>query len=199
MLARVKAAEQQWIGRLGPVLGAMAEARLRPRDRRPARREHAQRRIPREGAEAQHEPHVFEQIELAHGERQAGVALLRGRLVRRRRAAHGGRDPGVAQREAVAGVQRRRLVGEAGTVQRGEEEVARAVAGEDPAGAVRAVGGRREAEDHHGRARIAEAGDRSAPVLLVAERGALLARDELAPRDEPRAAPAGDDLALERG
>ena len=80
-------------------------------------------------------------------------------------------------------------------MQRGEEEVARAVAGEDAAGAIGAVRRRREPEDQHPRRGVAEAGDRPAPVRLARERRALLARDELAPRDEPRAAPAGDDLA----
>ena len=42
--------------------------------------------------------------------------------------------------------------------------------------------------------RIAEPRHRPAPVRLVAEAGDLLAGDPLAPRDEARAAPAGDDL-----
>jgi hypothetical protein len=58
---------------------------------------------------------------------------------------------------------------------------------------------RREPEDEHPRSRVAEAGDGAAPVDLVAERGALLARDALAPLDEPRAASALDDPRLEGG
>ena len=47
--------------------------------------------------------------------------------------------------------------------------------------------------------RVAEARHRAAPVALAGERGPLLARDLLAPGDEPRAAPAGRDPALELG
>ena len=84
-------------------------------------------------------------------------------------------------------------------MERREQEVAGPVAGEDAAGAVAAVRGRREPDDQHAGARIAEAGHRPPPVLLVAERRSLLARDLLAPGDEPRARPARDDLAVERG
>ena len=46
--------------------------------------------------------------------------------------------------------------------------------------------------------RVAEARHRPAPVRLVAEARDLLARDLLAPLDEPRAAPALDDLRGQR-
>ena len=68
---------------------------------------------------------------------------------------------------------RRRDVGEAGAVQRRHQEVARAagaVAGEHAPGAVGAVRGRRERDQQHARARIAEPGHRLAPVDLVAKR-----------------------------
>ena len=96
-------------------------------------------------------------------------------------------------------VHRGRLVGEAGAVQGGEQEVAGAVAREHATRAVGAVRGRGEPEDQHARGRVAEAGDRAAPVRPVAERGALLARDRLAPLDQPRAGAAGGDLRLEGG
>ena len=83
-------------------------------------------------------------------------------------------------------------------MQRGEQEVARAVAGEDPAGPVPAVRRGREAEDQDPRGRIAEALHRPAPVVPVAVRRPLLARDLLAPLDEPRAAAAVDDRLVER-
>ena len=76
-----------------------------------------------------------------------------------------------------------------------EQPVARAVAGEDAAGAVAAVRRGREPGDSTRACGIAEARDRPAPVLLVAERGPLLARDVLAPVDEAGARPALDDLA----
>ena len=65
-------------------------------------------------------------------------------------------------------------------------------------GPVAAVGRRREADEEDPRVRVAEPGHRPTPVRLVAEAGDLLARDLLAPRDEPRAAPARDDLGGQR-
>ena len=133
---------------------------------------------------------VGEQLELAPPT-TAGSVALRGRgLVGGRRAAHGRRDPRVVQPRPSSRRDRRRLVGEARAVHRGEQPVARAVAGEHAPGAVAAVRRGRQAEDEHARRRVAEARDRAAPVLLVGERGALLARDLLAPRHQPRAAPA---------
>ena len=79
------------------------------------------------------------------------------------------------------------------------QEIAAGVAGEDASGPVSTVGRRCEPEDQDPRLRVAEAGDRPAPILVVAEPGDLLARDPLPPLDEARAAPALDDLGLERG
>ena len=84
-------------------------------------------------------------------------------------------------------------------MERGPQEVARGVTGEDPPRPVPAVGGRRQPEQQDPGIRIAEARHRPAPVRLVAEPGDLLARDLLAPRDEPRAAAAGHDLRGQRG
>ena len=114
-------------------------------------------------------------VELGAGPGQAGVALVGRRRVRRRRAAHGGADP---QRRAAAA--RRRAWRETGWLAKpvrcsaANEEVARAVAGEHPAGAVGAVRGRRQAEQQHARVRVAEARQRAAPVGLAGEGRALL-------------------------
>ena len=83
-------------------------------------------------------------------------------------------------------------------MQRRPQEVTRGIAGEDTAGPVAAVRRRRQAKDEDPRVRVAEARDRPAPVLLVAEPRDLLPGDELAPRDQPRAAPTGDDLGGQR-
>ena len=91
-----------------------------------------------------------------------------------------------------------RLVGEAGPVQRGEQPVAGAVAGEDPPGPVAAVGRRREADHHQPRARVAEARQRARPVALALVAARRVGRDGLAPRDQPRAAAARLDLGGER-
>ena len=92
----------------------------------------------------------------------------------------------------------RRLVGVAGAVQGGVEPVARAVAGEHAAGAVGAVGGRREADDRQPRRRIAEAVQRPRPVVLALEAARRVGGARLAPLDQARAAPAGVDLGCER-
>ena len=130
----------------------------------------------------------------------AQVSRSSGRgLVLRRGAAHGGDDPGAAQLEAVVEVGRGRLVGQADAVQRGEQPVAGAVTGEDPPGAVGAVGGRRQADDQHARVGGAPAGDRAAPVRLPGVRRPLLARHLLAPAHQPWARPALADPLVDLG
>src|SRR5918995_1021202 len=92
--------------------------------------EQAQRGVPRELAEADHDACVRQLGELGSRPRlDARVALGRRRLVRRRRAADRRGDPCAEELQAVAAVRRGRLVRQTGAVQRGEEEVARAVAG----------------------------------------------------------------------
>ena len=75
-------------------------------------------------------------------------------------------------------------------MQAGEQEVAAAVAGEDPAGPVAAVGGGREAVNENRRLVITPAGDRTSPVLLVPEGLAPDGGDLFPPGDQPRAGPA---------
>jgi hypothetical protein len=84
-------------------------------------------------------------------------------------------------------------------VERGEEEVARAVAGEEAAGTVRAVGGGGEAEKYDARLRISETGDRTAPVALVRKGGPFFVGDFFAPLDQAWAASAGGYLLLQGG
>src|SRR3954469_10182686 len=192
LLARVEGAEQPAsVAQL--VFRAVPETRLGPQ------RQQLAGRVPAELAEADDHPDPVEQLQLLRRVRQAVVALLRQRLVRRRRAADGRADERAVQAQPVAECARDGLVREAGPGQRGEEPVARAVAGEDAPGAVAAVGRGRQPEDVHARGRVAEAGHRTAPVLLAGEGGALLARDLLAPGDEPRAAAAARDALLQAG
>ena len=82
---------------------------------------------------------------------------------------------------------------------RAEQELAAAVAREHPAGAVRAVRCRGQAEDDDTGGRVAEPRHRATPVDVVAERGALGSSHLLAPLDEARAGPAADDLMGDRG
>ncbi len=102
-------------------------------------------------------------------------------LVGRRRTANRGRDVRVVELQTVADTDRFGLVGEAGAVQRREQEVARAVAGEDPTGAVAAVGGRARARRAASRASGSPKPGTGRPqYVLVPERGAL-SRAPLAP------------------
>ena len=130
---------------------------------------------------------------------QAGVPLGRGRLVGGRSAPDDGGDVAVAQRQPVVRRHARRLVGVAGPVQGGEQPVARPVAGEHATGAVPPVGGRRQPDDQQAGGRVAEAGDRTSPVVLVGEGGPLVPRHLLPPRDQPWATAARHDLGRQRG
>ena len=197
LLARVKAAEQRPRVAVGD--HGVAELRLRPRHRRAAQRgAQPQRALPREAAQAHDHVDVRQQRDLALQPLGAVRALRRRRQVRRRRAPHRGDDVRAVQPQPVVARDRLGLVGQPDPMQRREQEVARAVAGEDPAGPVAAVRGRREPEDQHARGGIAEPLHRPAPVVPVAERRPLLARHLLAPLDQPRAAAAVDDRLIER-
>src|SRR5262245_63634752 len=91
---------------------------------------------------------------------------------------------------------RGRLVGKPGGVQRLVQPVTAAVAGEDTAGAVAAVRGRRQADDQEPRPRVAEARHRPAPVFPVAVAFDLLACHLLTVSHEPGAEGATGDLVL---
>ena len=97
----------------------------------------------------------------------------------------------------VVGGHGRRLVGQARAVHGREQEVAAAVAREHASRAVGPVRGGREPDDEDPRALVAEAGHRAGPVVVLAERRALDLGDVLAPRDQPRARAARDDVRVE--
>src|SRR5947207_13355400 len=85
-------------------------------------------------------------------------------------------------------------VGEGRLEEGPEEEVARLVAREHPPGAVAAMGRRREADDQDPGARISKGRKRPGPIRLAPKAARRILRRELAPGDQTRAAPAGDDL-----
>src|SRR5581483_7592134 len=74
-------------------------------------------------------------------------------------------------------------------------EVPGSVSGEDAAGPVAAVGRRGQAEHEEPGLRVPEPRHRPAPVLLVGEPRRPIPGHLLAPGHEPRAPPAGDDVA----
>ena len=169
-------------------LDAVPERRDARRQRHAGRPQGRPQRGPAEAAEHDDHPQPRpQQLHLARQPRPAGVALLRCRLVRRRGAPHRRGDVDVVEAQPVVGRDRGRLVRQAGPVQRRIEPVAAAVAGEHPAGAVRAVRRGRQTDDQDLRRRIAEARHRSSPIGLVGEGAAPLQRDLLAPGNQPRA------------
>jgi hypothetical protein len=91
-----------------------------------------------------------------------------------------GADPEAAEAEAVLDVCGVRLVGEAGVMEDGIEEAAGAVAGEDSAGAVAAVGSGGEAQGQDAGFGVAETGNGPGPVGLVDVGAALALADALA-------------------
>jgi hypothetical protein len=197
LLARMERPDQQAVADRD--LGGVPEARTRAGHRLAGLIEDPEDGAPGERAEDDQDPGRVEDLELAGEERRARVALLDRRLVQRRCAADGGGDAGAGERQAVVRAAARRPVRDPRPMQCGPQEVAARVAGEDPPGPVAAVGCRREPDDEDPRVGIAEAGERPAPVRLVAVAGDLLPGDLFPPRDEPRTAPALDDLALELG
>ena len=128
------------------------------------------------------------------GEMDGAVAnLLRLGLVAGRGAADDGGDPGVTKFEAVVAVDGAGLAGQTELVQDGVHEIARAVAGEGPAGAIGSVGAWREAQDEDSGARITEAGNGTRPVGLVQVGATFGLADALTVFAQTRAEVAGDD------
>src|SRR5262252_6136386 len=149
--------------------------------------------VPGEGAETENDADIRQGTQFVGEVWQAIVTFLRSRPVGRRGTTDAGTDVAVDQPKAVIAMSGSRLAGEAGTVQSAIEEIAGTVAGEDAAGAVAAVGRRRQTADKNAGRWIAKAGHGASPVFLIAEGGPLLACRLLAPLHQSRAARAGDD------
>ena len=156
--------------------------------------ERAQHRVPADRAECHHHADARAERELAAQEGEAARPLVGLGAVGGGRAAHRRGDPAAAEPQPVVRAHRRGLGREAGAVQGGEEHVAAAIAGEDPPGAVGAVGRGGEADHQQPRVGVAEPGHRPRPVLLVGEGPAPHPADLLPPGHQAGARPAGDDL-----
>src|SRR4051812_1338756 len=196
LAARVVAAEQQRQPGAELRLAAVPERRARAGADAVRVGDVSQVGVVADLAQRHHDAQAGEGGDLGRQGAAAADDLAGGRLVVGWRAADGREGVGVAQREPVGGVLRGGDVGEPRRVKRGHEEVARAVAGEDPSGPVGAVGGRGQADQQQAGVRIAEPGHWAAPVGVVAVGSLLLARDPLAVPPQPRAVLAvGDRLA----
>ena len=138
------------------------------------------------------------QIELAREVRPAVVELLRRREIVGRGAAAGRRQKRAVEPLAVGGASGFGKTREPDRVQGAKEKGARLVSREDAAGSVSAVCGGREPHEKESRGRVAECGKRPGPVSIRSEAPRRVARGLFPPADEPGAAAAGDDRALDR-
>ena len=131
--------------------------------------------------------------------RRAVADLLRRGLVAGRGATNDRTDPDLAQLEAVVATDGGWFAGQAELVEDRVHEVAGAVAGKWPAGAVGSVGARSEAHDEDAGVGVAESGHRFGPVLLVAIGFATSLADAANVGDEAGTASALCDGLLDLG
>src|SRR5579863_3699956 len=103
------------------------------------------------------------------------------------------------QREPVIAARGGGLIGESGFVKNGIHEVPRGIAGERPAGAVRAMRARSEAENKNAGIGIAEAWHWLAPILPIKVGAALLAGDHFPVLNKARTKTARDDFSIQYG
>jgi len=149
------------------VFGSVGEAVVRAAGNDAGVQQVGEEAVPCDFAEADDDTDARQRVDLC-GEMDGTVADLLGRgLVAGRGAADDGADPGLAQVEAVVAGDGAGLRGEAKFMQDGVHEVAGAVASKGAAGAVGSVGTGSEAEDEDAGARVAKAGDRTRPVILI--------------------------------
>jgi len=140
--------------------------------------------------------HGMKQLELSLQVRKTVDDFLWQRPILRRCTTRRSADENTAQLETVVAVLGRGLIRETRTVEHPIQEFAGTVTGKHPAGAVRTVSRRGEADNHQLRVRIAEAGDGTSPVHPVAK-GAPLHAGYLFPVvDQPGTLAAGDDFLV---
>lgn len=105
--------------------------------------------------------------------------------------------PAIIKLQAIASVNRDRLVREPRAVKRAEEPISAAVARKNAACTIAAVSRRREAYDKQPCPGVAHARHGSAPVLFVSESTDFFASHALAPFDESRTAETINNLFLD--
>jgi len=175
----------------------MGESRPRPRKRRARLAESHEAGFERELAESHENARRRQKRDLTQQVLAAIRELRRQRAIVRRRALDGRGQESAEEIEPVVRAHRLVLVREPDGVESPEEEVSGFVAGEDPPRAVASVRGGRETHDQQARGRIAEGGQRPAPVRFPPKPPRSAPGRFFAPRDEPRTPAAGHDPALE--
>src|SRR5207247_2680418 len=126
-----------------------------------------------ERSEGNDHTELGERAELTFEERQASVPFLGGRPVPRWRASVDRAQVRPAETEAVVHGGGRRPVREPGAMQRREQEITRAIAGEDPPGPVPTMCRGRKPEHQDPGAPFPEPGDRPPPIHRASEAGTL--------------------------
>ena len=175
--------------------GAVGEARPLPRGEPLPPPRGLEPAFVRDPAERHHHPHPGQEPHFGREIRPAALQFAAARLVGRRGAARGRADVAVRKHEPVVARDGVRLAREAVAVQRRVQPGAARVAGEHPAGAVRAMRRRREADDEQPRPRVPEPGYGLPPVGPVLELALFVSRHPAAVSAQPRAARARDDDA----
>ena len=166
----------------------------------PERGERPERPVPRERAERDDRPQTTSSAASSRSRygrqasRSSGVGLFPGGAHRLTAATYAPRSSSPSSRATDVG-----WFASPHAMQRREQEVARPVAGEDPAGAVAAVRRRRQADDQDPRPGIAEPGTGRPQYVWSANARDLLRRDLLAPCDEPGTGATDDDLGVDLG
>jgi len=109
-----------------------------------------------------------------------------------------GGNVGIDQSQAVIVVDRCGLIGETEVVKRPKQPVARAITGEDSSRAIATMSRGRQADNQDPRADRTEAWYRPSPILRFTKAANFSSCDFLSIGNEPRAAPAIDNLTLGR-
>jgi len=160
-------------------------------------REDLANRLPGEAPEREDRAGLREEPKFPLEERCAVRPFGRGWAIVGRRAPYGRGEVQVSIAKSVIPPDRGGLVGEARLVERAYEERGRSIAGKHASGPIRAMGGRGEPDGDQPGPRVAEAGDRTSPILVVPKLALFRLGHPFAVADESRAPDAGHNVATD--
>ena len=142
-----------------------------------------------EGNLSQRDDHadVAEQFELLNEVRPAALKFNSARFILRRRAPNSCGNIAIRQFQTVVSVNRVRLISKSRCVKRSVKPVTTAISGKYSAGAITAMGRRRQTHDKQPCIKIAEPGQRSRPIFFPLVPPRRFLGDRFAPAHQPRA------------